>query len=242
MNIDSHLPPSQLVVTPVRPDPVPPGQETVRPTPTPNGAEAGARHPLQDNQRENASRADARNRQDAGQENATRTGARAGDNQALTEAQKREVQQLKSRDTEVRNHEAAHKAAAGGLAQGSASFEYQVGPDGRHYAVGGEVSIDTSRSGDPRKDLEKAQTIRQAALAPAAPSAQDRRVAAEAMAMEAEARQELQAARTERLQQGGDDIGAGDEAANDPINPGATERTVSTVAPSRIGERIDVFA
>lgn len=39
---------------PVRPEPVPPGQVIVRPTPTPNGAEAGARHPLSDHQRDDA--------------------------------------------------------------------------------------------------------------------------------------------------------------------------------------------
>lgn len=50
--IDSPLPPPQLMVLPVRPEPVPPGQATVRPTPTPNGAEAGARHPLTDHQRD----------------------------------------------------------------------------------------------------------------------------------------------------------------------------------------------
>ena len=40
------------MVMPVRPEPVPPGQATMRPTPTPNGAEAGARHPLSDHQRD----------------------------------------------------------------------------------------------------------------------------------------------------------------------------------------------
>ena len=52
--IDSPLPPPQLMVLPVRPEPVPPGQATLRPTPTPNGAEAGARHPLSDHQRDDA--------------------------------------------------------------------------------------------------------------------------------------------------------------------------------------------
>ena len=40
------------MVMPVRPEPVPPGQAIVRPTPAPNGAEAGARHPLTDHQRD----------------------------------------------------------------------------------------------------------------------------------------------------------------------------------------------
>jgi len=103
------------------------------------------------------------------------------------------LEQLRARDREVRIHEAAH-AAVGGRYAGSASFQYQRGPDGRNYAVGGEVGISTSPvSGDPQATIEKARTIRAAALAPAEPSAQDRRVAAEAAQMEVEARTELQA-------------------------------------------------
>lgn len=99
--------------------------------------------------------------------------------------------QLRARDREVRVHEAAH-AAVGGQYAGSASFQYKRGPDGRNYAVGGEVGISTSAvSGDPRATLEKARTIRAAALAPAEPSAQDRRVAAEAAQMELNARTEM---------------------------------------------------
>lgn len=99
--------------------------------------------------------------------------------------------QLRARDQEVRVHEAAH-AAVGGQYAGSASFQYKRGPDGRNYAVGGEVGISTGAvSGDPRATLEKARTIRAAALAPAEPSAQDRRVAAEAAQMELDARTEM---------------------------------------------------
>ena len=57
---------------------------------------------------------------------------------------------------------------------------------------GGEVSIDTSPiPGDPEATIAKAQQIRRAANAPAEPSPQDRRVAAEASLMEADARAEL---------------------------------------------------
>lgn len=101
------------------------------------------------------------------------------------------LQQLRSRDREVRQHEAAH-AAVGGRYAGSPSFDYQRGPDGAQYAVGGEVPISTSSiPGDPRATLEKARVIRAAALAPAEPSAQDRRVAAEASQMTIEAQSEL---------------------------------------------------
>ncbi|MEM6544436.1 MAG: putative metalloprotease CJM1_0395 family protein, partial [Pseudomonadota bacterium] len=45
--------------------------------------------------------------------------------------------------------------------------------------------------GDPQATIEKARIVRRAALAPAEPSAQDRRVAAEATALEQQARAEL---------------------------------------------------
>ena len=112
----------------------------------------------------------------------------------LTEQEKKQVEKLKQRDREVRAHEQAHAAAAGSLAQGGPSYEFQTGPDGKRYAVGGSVNIDTSPvEGDPKATLEKAQKIQRAALAPAEPSQQDRAVAAEAAAMAAEARAELAA-------------------------------------------------
>lgn len=114
----------------------------------------------------------------------------------------REINALKNRDREVRAHEAAHKAAAGSLGKGGASFSYTRGPDGKLYAVGGEVSIDTSPvAGDPQATLQKANQIRAAALAPAQPSAQDRAVAAQAGIMAAEARAELAEERKEETKQ-----------------------------------------
>jgi hypothetical protein len=126
---------------------------------------------------------------DAAVEGAPASGS--GEDQ-LTESEQRQVDELKEDDRKVRAHEQAHLAAAGNLARGGANFEYETGPDGVRYAVGGEVNIDTSPvDGDPEATLQKAQRIRQAALAPADPSAQDRAVAAEADAMAIRARQEL---------------------------------------------------
>lgn len=105
----------------------------------------------------------------------------------------RQLRTLQSRDREVRAHEQAHLAVAGRYATSGANLDYQKGPDGKRYAVGGEVNIDTRPvPGDPRATALKAEVIRRAALAPGNPSAQDRRVAAEASQMAAEARLELQ--------------------------------------------------
>lgn len=108
-----------------------------------------------------------------------------------TPAEQEKIEKLKQRDQEVRTHEQAHKAA-GGQHAGAATYTYETGPDGRRYAVGGEVSVDISPvPGDPQATITKMQQIRRAALAPAQPSSQDRQVAAQASRIEAEARAEL---------------------------------------------------
>lgn len=101
------------------------------------------------------------------------------------------VTRLESRDAAVRRHEAAHLAAAGGLAQGGARFTYQLGPNGRPYATGGEVNIDTSPARTPEETLAKAYRIRAAATAPDDPSAQDLAVAARASQMAMQAQQQI---------------------------------------------------
>ena len=132
-----------------------------------------------------------------------RQGDRAGgqdDVQNVAEQRQQEtdlaqIRQLKSRDAEVKAHEAAH-AAVGGQLAGSPSYSFQRGPDGVRYAVGGEVPIDVSKvPGDPQATLEKMQLVQRAALAPAEPSSQDRRVAALAAQQAAEARAELSSER-----------------------------------------------
>ncbi|MFQ5752558.1 MAG: putative metalloprotease CJM1_0395 family protein [bacterium] len=119
----------------------------------------------------------------------------------LNAKEQKELQELKKRDAEVRRHEQAHKAAAGQFAKGGPQFQFVTGPDGRRYVVSGEVSIDTSEiPDDPEATIKKARTIKRAALAPANPSSQDRRVAAEASRMETEARRELAQQKTKEAQ------------------------------------------
>ncbi len=105
------------------------------------------------------------------------TDTKPRDPEQLSEDEERQVQKLRQRDTEVRAHEGAHSAAGGGLA-GGASYEYVTGPDGRRYAVGGEVQIDASPVRDnPAATIAKMDIVIRAALAPADPSPQDRSVA-----------------------------------------------------------------
>lgn len=114
---------------------------------------------------------------------------------AQSREEQRVLRELQARDREVRAHEAAHLGAAGGLARGGASFSYQRGPDGQLYAIGGEVSLDTSPGRTPEETLAKAGRIRAAALAPAEPSSADHRIAAQAAQLAAQARLELAATR-----------------------------------------------
>jgi hypothetical protein len=101
------------------------------------------------------------------------------------------VRSLSQRESEVHAHEHAH-SAVGGQYAGSANFIYQRGPDGVNYAVGGEVPIDVGViPGNPSATLEKMQLVQRAALAPAEPSSQDRKVATLAAQQANEARAEL---------------------------------------------------
>ncbi|MCH8553105.1 MAG: hypothetical protein LAT62_14300 [Natronospirillum sp.] len=104
-----------------------------------------------------------------------------------------ELQQLETRDREVRAHEQAHKAVAGQYA-GSIRYEFVQGPDGRRYAVAGEVPIDLSPAPTPEETINKMEQVRRAALAPSDPSDADRRIAAEATQL-------IQDARAEALRQ-----------------------------------------
>lgn len=120
--------------------------------------------------------------------------AKAANGRPLTRAQEREIRELQQRDRAVRAHEAAHQSAGAGT--GGATFTYQAGPDGRQYAVGGEVQIDIGQERDPQATVTKMQRVIAAALAPADPSGQDQAVAARAREIQAQAEQQLAKERT----------------------------------------------
>lgn len=110
----------------------------------------------------------------------------------LSQEEKLLVAELEKADTQVRAHEMAHIAAGGELITSGATFSYKQGPDGKNYAVGGEVSIDASpESGDPEATLKKMRQVRAAALAPAEPSSQDLKVASNAASQAAKAMAEI---------------------------------------------------
>ncbi len=107
----------------------------------------------------------------------------------LSEDEERLVTDLQSRDAEVRAHESAHQT--GGASTGAATFSYQQGPDGKMYAIGGEVSISFKTGSNPQETIANAQAVIASALAPADPSGQDMAVASSAMVMMMKAQQQL---------------------------------------------------
>lgn len=120
----------------------------------------------------------------------------------LTPDEKARVEELRAADAAVRTHEMAHIMAGGQYILRRAQFDFVLGPDGKLYAVGGEVQIDTSPvPDDPEATIRKAQAVRRAALAPGNPSPADLRVAAAATRMEFEARMELARQRAEEYQE-----------------------------------------
>jgi len=139
-----------------------------------------------------------------------------------------QIKTLAARDREVRAHEQAHMAAGGQYA-GAATYEFERGPNGVSYAVGGEVPISTSEEATPAATLRKAQIIRRAALAPAEPSPQDRRVAAMAAQMESAARAEIVRSRetTSDESQEADAVGDAQDVGKPTANDGGDDDSPS---------------
>lgn len=155
--------------------------------------------------------------------------------ESLSAEDLRLIQKLAQRDRQVRAHEAAHLGAAGRFARSGANFTFQRGPNGVSYAIGGEVSLDTSTPGDPQAALSKAEIIRRAALAPVDPSSQDRIVAGQAAQMAMQARTAIASERAEEAaealaarEEGVDETQTTDESGSDAgagTTQQATERS-----------------
>jgi hypothetical protein len=134
----------------------------------------------------------------------------------LSEDEQRMVDELRLSDQRVRAHEQAH-AAAGAY---NVRYDYQTGPDGKQYAVGGSANIDINvSSSDPDGKIQEASKMRAAALAPSDPSSEDMAVAAKAsrIEMEAHAEKATEAATELELMQERQKEQVGDAAAADEL-------------------------
>jgi hypothetical protein len=174
-------------------------------------------------------------------EDAVSPGPTRPDGTPLDDQEIRQLEQLKRIDQEVRQHERAHEVA-GGAYTGSASYEYEAGPDGESYAVAGEVPIDYGPvPGDPQATIDKMQTVISAAMAPAEPSSKDRQVASQARQYMLEAKleaamqqSEMNNARTAGAESNRDDnVDAAGATAQADSAPSANERAdaIAVTAP-----------
>ncbi|MCF7934795.1 MAG: hypothetical protein K9L28_00415 [Synergistales bacterium] len=141
-------------------------------------------------------------------------------NREYTPDQRRVIQELRQADRKVRAHEQAHMAAGGELA-GGARYSFQTGPDGRRYAVGGEVSIRIPKGDTPEETITLMEKVKRAALAPADPSPQDYRVASRATLQMAKARQQ-ETSQVQSIRQEGD--GGGDSGTAEGDQAAAQQR------------------
>jgi hypothetical protein len=156
--------------------------------------------------------------------------ARDAMGEPLSQEEQKQVDELKKRDQEVRNHEEAHQRVGGQYAS-APSYEYQQGPDGKNYAVGGQVQIDTAPvEGDPDATIAKMEIVKRAALAPAEPSGQDRAVAAKADAIAQQAQQEKM-----ELERAAAEAAARGDPPPDTSAPGMGPSPVSVAAGATLG-------
>lgn len=163
-------------------------ESTIRPVEEANKSEKSLRRTQNEEKRDSA---DVERDEEEQENKENPQGQKGLDGEPLSREEMELIQKLAARDREVRDHEQAHAAVGGELA-GAPSYEYQKGPDGKNYAVGGEVPITIQAvEGDPKATLDNARKVQRAALAPAEPSDQDRRVAARAAQLEQQALREI---------------------------------------------------
>ena len=147
-------------------------------------------------EKETAERDSEESAQDQDEANESEASSSNDSDPQLTQEEQAIVDELKNTDQKVRTHEQAH-AAAGGQ---NVRYEYEMGPDGRQYAVAGTTDIEVSAAGnDPDGKAAQARKMRNAALAPADPSGQDMVVAAKATRLEMDAQREKANAELEEM-------------------------------------------
>lgn len=87
----------------------------------------------------------------------------------------RVLEKFKRADAQIRSHEQVH--ATIGQTTAPISYNYQQGPDGKMYAVGGSVRFDTSIPDDPKAAAFKLDQLAKAANGPVSPSGADTMIA-----------------------------------------------------------------
>ena len=83
---------------------------------------------------------------------------------------KKEIYKLRLRHMEVRAQIQAHLASAGKYSTGGVKYEYEKGPDGRSYAIKGEVNISIPDGKTPEENLRIAIQVERAATSTSEPT------------------------------------------------------------------------
>ena len=164
------------------------------------------------------------------------------DGKPLSDKEKQELQELKSRDIEVKKHERTHQRV-GSPYTSAPSYEYETGPDGKKYAVAGSVNIDSSDADTPEKTAEKMRIIIKAAKAPAQPSSKDLSVAADASRRLNEANAKVQKEKQEQMKENMESANNKDSVNEDPAKKENENKNIqdmtegsSSIAPQKFSE------
>jgi hypothetical protein len=94
-----------------------------------------------------------------------------------------QIQKLKMWEDHVIAHERMHMIAGGGSV-GAPSYSYTVGPDGKRYITGGEVTLYVPNAATLEGSEVALEKLKRAATAPSDPSPQDLRAAAMASSIQ----------------------------------------------------------
>ncbi len=91
----------------------------------------------------------------------------------LSDNEQKAVNELKSRDKEVRLHEAEHMRNPELISVGGPKFTYAIGPDGKAYAIGGNVTLTTGKPKSPEDAMQKAMALKNSSMGVGEPSSKD---------------------------------------------------------------------
>ena len=90
----------------------------------------------------------------------------------------RVVKRFEDADTQIRTHEQTHSATSNIVS--TPQYDYQTGPDGKLYATGGEVRVDTSIPKDEKAAQAKLDEIEDTSSAPNNLSSADAQISRQA--------------------------------------------------------------
>jgi hypothetical protein len=112
---------------------------------------------------------------------------------SLTANERSKLAQLRMKDAAVRSQQFSQIAVAGSLASGT-NTEFTSGPDGRLYATGGKIEVDTNPGSTPLESLSRASRLRRissTSVAVIAAQIRQENVAVQAAQIEISARSEM---------------------------------------------------